>query len=116
MDITVVAVIIFMLFSILTPVSMLLTSIFLRKRTVKNEVRDGSYESAEESKGSRISIMSEYLHYFGMFIAFEIIVGIILIWAPVARQFQLISAIEVLGLLALGFIFEVFVMLIAKGN
>lgn len=116
MDITAVAIVIFVLFAVFTPASMLLTSIFLRKRTVSNAVRDSSYESAEESKGSRISIMAEYLHYFGMFIAFEIIVGIILIWAPVARQSSMISGMEILGLLAVGFVFEVFVMLISKSE
>ncbi len=116
MDVTVVAVIIFVLFSLFVPASMLLTSIALRKNTVKNTVRDASYESGEESRGSRISIMHEYLHYFGMFIAFEIIAGMILVWAPVAHRFTLYSGAAILGLLVLGFVFEAFVMLIARKN
>lgn len=116
MDITVLAVIIFALFSIFVPASMLLTSISLRKNTIKNKVRDSPYESAEQSKGNRISIMTEYIHYFAMFIAFEIIVGIILIWAPIARKLSSTSGMEILGLLLLGFVFEAFVMLIAKRN
>ncbi len=117
MDITVVAVVLFILLAIFTPVSMLLTSVILRRATVKNKVRDSPYESGEQSKGLRISIMNEYLHYFGMFIAFEIIVGIILVWAPIANipnKVPYNSSIAVLGLLVLGFIFEIFLMLIAR--
>jgi NADH:ubiquinone oxidoreductase subunit 3 (subunit A) len=114
MDVTAAAVIIFAMFSLFVPASMLLTSIALRKNTTKNTVRDASYESGEDSRGERISIMNEYLHYFGMFIAFEIIVGIVLIWVPVARKLPLNSGIEILGLLVLGFVLEAFVMLIAR--
>ncbi len=116
MDVTVVAVIIFALFSLFVPASMLLTSISLRKNTVKNTVRDSSYESGEESRGNRISIMNEYLHYFGMFIAFEIIVGVILVWVPIARKIPFNSSLEIMGLLIFGFIFEAFVMLMARKN
>ena len=114
MDINVVAVVIFILVSLFVPASMLLTSFFLRRNTEKNQVRDSPYESAEMSSGNKLSVMGEYLHYFGMFIAFELIVIVAFLWAPGARSFSLTSNMEIIGLLVLGFIFEGFVMLIAK--
>ncbi|MDE1768650.1 MAG: NADH-quinone oxidoreductase subunit A [Candidatus Micrarchaeota archaeon] len=116
MDVTVVAVAIFIVFSIFVPASMLLTSMLLRRNTQSNSVRDASYESAETSKGNRISIMTEYLHYFGMFISFEIVVAIILIWAPVANQIALTPTIELFGLMGAGFILEALVLLTARSR
>ena len=116
MDINVVAILIFILFSVFTPVSMVMTSVFLRRRSKKNVMMGSSYESAEESKGNRISIMNEYMHYFSMFLAFEILVAIIIVWAPITRLLPFLSSVAVLSLLVAGMVFEVFVMLIARSG
>ena len=116
MDVNVVAIVIFIAFSIFTPVSLVITSIFLRRRPKRNAMIGSSYESAEESTGSRISIMNEYMHYFSMFLAFEILVAVIIVWAPIARRLSFMSSAVVLLLLVTGMVFEVFVMLIVRST
>ena len=114
MDATILAILIFIAFSIFTPISLIITSRTLRRNTKRNIVKDSSYESAEESVGSRISIMNEYLHYFSMFIAFEIIAAMVLVWAPVAKVVPEIPSIAVLGLLVVAALLEGITLLIAK--
>ena len=108
------AILIFLAFSILTPISLIVTSRALRRSTKRNNVKDSPYESGEESTGSRISIMNEYLHYFSMFIAFEIIVVIVLVWAPISKTLPEASSIAVLGLIAAAVLLEGITLLIAK--
>jgi NADH:ubiquinone oxidoreductase subunit 3 (subunit A) len=114
MDSGILAAFIFILFSVLTPVSLILTSRMLRGSTKRNPVKDTPYESAEESRGSRISIMNEYLHYFSMFIAFEIIVTVVLVWAPVSKSVSFLPSVAVMGLIAGGIVLEAFLLLIAR--
>ena len=114
MDSTVLAIIIFFLFSLFVPASMLLTSITLRKPTVKNPVRDSPYESGEQSRGFGVSLMHEYLHYFGMFIALEVVAVMILAWVPVSHGFGLVPGLAVLGLFAIGLVFEGFMIMLVR--
>lgn len=114
MDSTILALIIFALFSVFTPISLILTSRAIRKATKRNSVKDAPYESAEESSGIRISIMNEYLHYFSMFLAFEIITAVIIVWAPIAKTISFVPNVAMLGLLAVGLVFEAFMLLIAR--
>lgn len=114
MDVTAEAIIIFVLFSIFTPISLVLTSKTLRRRTTRNAVKDAPYESAEASVGGSISVMKEYLHYFSMFLAYEIIVVIALVWAAVARSVPFTASVAVLSLLVGGIMFEGFALMIAR--
>ena len=114
MDATILAILIFLAFSIFTPISLIITSRTLRRNTKRNSVKDLPYESGEESAGSRISIMNEYLHYFSMFIAFEVIAAIVLVWAPVAKTLPGVPSIAVLGLLVVAALLEGITLLIAK--
>ena len=113
MDVKVTAILIFIIFSVFVPASMISTSILLRGRTRRNRVRDSPYESAEASTGGGVSIMKEYLHYFSMFIAYEILVAVALVWVPVARSVSFGSGIAVLGLLSSGIVLEGLVVLLA---
>ncbi|MHB1830630.1 MAG: NADH-quinone oxidoreductase subunit A [Candidatus Micrarchaeaceae archaeon] len=114
MDFNVIAIILFIAFAIFTPVSMIITSKMLRRKTTRNPVKDAAYESAEASTGSRITIMNEYLHYFSMFIMFEILVAVVLVWAPLASSMQFIPSAAILSLLVFGMAFEAFILLIAR--
>ncbi len=113
MDVKVTAILIFIIFSVFVPVSMISASIMLRGRTRRNRVRDAPYESAEASSGGGVSIMKEYLHYFSMFIAYELLVAIALVWVPVARVVSFGSSMAVLGLLGAGIVMEALVVLLA---
>ncbi|MGC8479163.1 MAG: NADH-quinone oxidoreductase subunit A [Candidatus Micrarchaeia archaeon] len=105
-----VAIGIFIVFSIIVPVSLVFTSIMLGYKRRNNAVSELNFESAEESVGSKITIMSEYFHYFTGFLAFEILTGIILAWAYVINFTTLATDIYIIGLLILSMIFLLFIM------
>lgn len=108
-----VAIIIFIAFSVFIPASLILSSMLLGSKKKQNKVSGLNFESAEASIGSRISIMSEYFHYFTGFLAFEVVVALVLAWAYVARGIQFTDNIYFLVMLLLCMILEVFVMLFA---
>ncbi len=111
-----VPLIIFLLFAAFVPASMLVGSRFLRRTTVMSRTKGMNYESAEEPIGTRMAIMKEYIYYFPMFLAFEIIAAILLIWAVVAKQLSFVDSMVVLALAVFGFFLEIMVMMIAKGG
>ncbi|MGC8699524.1 MAG: NADH-quinone oxidoreductase subunit A [Candidatus Micrarchaeia archaeon] len=76
---------IFALFSIFVPAAMLLASKVLGPEEEHNPIKDSNYESAEIPIGRETSIMHEYLHYFTIFVAFEITLAFALLWAFTAR-------------------------------
>ncbi len=109
-----IAIVIFAVMALLEPLLMLLTSIMIRRGAMPSRVKKSNYESAEESRGSRTTVMSEYLYYFPMFLAFEIITAVMLIWVTVARASAPLVNYAILGLFIFGFVFEVFVIALAK--
>ena len=111
---TYLALLIFLLFGAFLPISMILTSKLLRPERSDNPVKNANYESGEESVGGRISIMKEYLHYFSLFLAFDIITAIILIWAFAGDNIGSIPSGYVLALAVLGFVGELSVLALVK--
>ena len=109
-----IALIVFLIFSGLLPIGILLFSRAVRARHIRTSVRNASYESAEESTGPRITIMTEYIHYFPMFLAFEVVTAVLLIWVLVAASMPYVYSILVLLLAAVAFMFEVFVLFLAR--
>ncbi len=97
------ALLVFVLFALIVPFAMILSSILIRNRKKSNSVKAASFESAEASSGSRISIMNEYLHYFSFFIAFDIIAAIVLIWAYASTGFSAAHDIIIILLPVAGF-------------
>jgi NADH:ubiquinone oxidoreductase subunit 3 (subunit A) len=116
MDANVAAILIFILVSVFTPVSFIITSKLLRRNTTRNAVKDSPFESAEESVGSQISVMHEYMHYFLIFLAYEILVAVVLVWSPIVRSLGRIQSAAILLLLFLGIVFSGFILLIARRN
>ncbi|MDE1822728.1 MAG: NADH-quinone oxidoreductase subunit A [Candidatus Micrarchaeota archaeon] len=116
MSLTYIAIAVFILLSIFMPLSMILTSRMLRPFIRSNPIESAPYESAEESSGSRISIMNEYIHYFPMFISFEIVVAVIAVWAPLGRQLGVATDIYMLGLVLAAFVMELLVVMVARSG
>ncbi len=83
-----IVVAVFVILSLFEPLSMLLFSRVVRRRSPGNPVKNGNYESAEDSIGTRTSTMSEYLYYFPLFIMFEVVTAVVLIWAVNAKAMQ----------------------------
>lgn len=108
---------VFAAFSFLFPVSLLIFSKLIRIRKPQNEVATLNFESAEESIGSRLSIMKEYFHYFSAFLAFEVIATVILVWAVVARELSMGVDIAVIAFAVSGSVLELFsIALATKGR
>ncbi len=80
-----IALIVFVLFAIFIPASFLLTSKLLRKNPPGNRVKGTSYESAEQPVGGIRDIDNEYLPFFAIFLPFEIITMVLILWALAAR-------------------------------
>ena len=76
----------FTLVAVLLPISLLLFSKSVRKKAVKNAVKNAPYESAEASTGSHRDTDTEFLPFAMLFLPFEIIGIVILLWAQSAKQ------------------------------
>ena len=92
------AILIFALFAVFVPVSFLMTSKMLRPRGSPNRVKNAPYESAEETIGGSRDIENEYLPFFALFLPFEIIAIIMLLWSIGARSISYTTDLMVLGL------------------
>ncbi len=76
------------IFALFMPVSFLLTSKLLRPNQTKNKTKDAPYESGEEIIGHSRDIDNEYLGFFPIFLSFEIIAIILILWASVSDYFS----------------------------
>ena len=110
------AVLVFVIFSLLIPASLLVFSKLIRIRGDSNQVSTLNFESGEESKGSRLTIMKEYFHYFSAFLAFEIVAAVILLWVVTAKTLPPEVNIAILAFAIFGFAFEIFAMLLATNK
>lgn len=107
------AVLVFIIFSLLFPASLLLFSRLIRINGDSNPVATLNFESAEESRGTRLTIMKEYFHYFSAFLAFEVVSAVILVWALTAKTLPSETNLAILAFAVFGFIFEAFAMILA---
>ena len=81
-----IALVFFLLFGLFIPLSLLLAAVLLGHRTTYNSVKNAPYESGEETIGSSRDVDNEYMPYFMIFLPFEIILAILILWSLVARQ------------------------------
>ncbi len=93
-----IALIFFALFGIFIPVSFLLSAKLLGKHEPGNPVKNAPYESAEETIGGSRDIDNEYLSYFALFLPFEIVAVVVLLWSEVAYSLPLPIDLLYLGL------------------
>ncbi len=110
------AIVVFAIIAIAEPVGMLLSSIMIRRADAANPVLNGNYESAERSTGRRTTVMNEYLHYFPMFLSYEIVIAVMLIWVVGTRSMTLPTNVAILALFIVGFVFQALVILLSRGR
>ncbi len=79
------AVLIFAAVALLVPALMLAFSKLVRRESDGNDVETQNYESAVEGVGKGVTMMTEYAHYFVIFLAFEIL-GAVVITVEHLRQ------------------------------
>ncbi|MEM0154340.1 MAG: NADH-quinone oxidoreductase subunit A [Methanothrix sp.] len=76
-----IAVVLFALLGIFIPVSFLMTAKILGRRYRPNNVKDAPYESGEKVIGSSRDIDSEYFPFIMLFLPFEIVAILVLVWS-----------------------------------
>lgn len=79
-----IALAVFAILALLVPLSMILVSKLISKRSPGNRIKNAPWESGEASVGRARDIDNEYLPYFSLFLPFEVVVGILLVWSTVA--------------------------------
>lgn len=97
-----IALLLFIAFAVFVPVSFVLTTKLLGKKEPGNSVKNAPYESGEETVGDSRDIDNEYLPNFMIFLPFEMIIVILILWSTVAKtiNFNTNIAIIMLGVLA----------------
>ncbi|MEM0149401.1 MAG: NADH-quinone oxidoreductase subunit A [Candidatus Micrarchaeaceae archaeon] len=93
-----IALVFFVVFSIAIPLALLFAAKLVRYNAPTNSVKNAPYESGEATIGANPDIYNEYLPYFMIFIPFEVVVVVILLWAYVSRMLSYITSLYVLGL------------------
>ena len=89
----------FSIFAILIPLSFLLTAKLLGRKSTGNPVKNSPFESGEESIGTSKDIGNEYLPMFMLFLPFELIVAILIIWSITYNSLSYDSNLAILALL-----------------
>ncbi|MGC8572263.1 MAG: NADH-quinone oxidoreductase subunit A [Candidatus Micrarchaeia archaeon] len=101
-----IAAFVLIVFAFLVPLVYLLFSALIRAKSKPTKVKQEPYESAEESLGSAQDIESEYFPFFVLFLPFEFIVIILLLWSPLAKSMTLNDNILIIGLPLLAMFFS----------
>lgn len=84
----------FTLVAVLLPILLVLFSKTVRKKAAKNAVKSSPYESAEASTGSNRDSDIEFLPYAMLFLPFELVAIIILLWSQSAKQSSIAGNVE----------------------
>jgi NADH:ubiquinone oxidoreductase subunit 3 (subunit A) len=111
-----VVVLVFAAIALLVPISILAFSKLIRQKTAPNAVQEENYESGEESVGIKTGIMNEYLVFFPLFLTFEIITAILLIWSTFAGAMAEVDSILILMIPVVGLAFAFAVLAIARAK
>ncbi len=111
-----IALALFALAAIFVPLSLVLSSKLIRLTADTNDVAQLNYESGEESVGSRIAIMSEYLHYFTSFLAFEVAGAVMLLWAALSGGLPFSVNAIMLAFFFVAFALSIMPVLVARAG
>ncbi len=94
------------LFAVFMPLSFLAASKLLRPNTAKNHVKNAPYESAEQTVGKSMDVINEYIGFFSIFLAFEIIVIAMVLWAYSSKYFSYGASLLIILSLILSMVFS----------
>lgn len=93
-----IALVFFVIFGLLIPISFLLTARLLGERVPGNQVKGAPWESGEESIGSSRDVDNEYLPYFLLFLPFELVVVVLFFWSTIAKGIGYDTSLAIIGL------------------
>lgn len=97
----------FAAFSLAIPALFLLASRLLRKNYSSNEVKNAPYESGEETIGKNLAVDNEYFPFIMLFLPFEIIAVLMLLFSSYIYSEKFAAGMELFGLVALAALFAV---------
>jgi len=100
-----IAILFFAIVAVFVPYSMLLTAKMLRRRRLDNPVKNAPYESGEKTIGKNRDIINEYLPYFMLFLPFEVVALLLLLWAPVSKSLSYTNNLLMIGLAGVAMLF-----------
>ncbi len=103
-----IALILFLLFGVFVPAAFLLTAKILGRVNHPNEVKNAPYESGEKTIGSSRDIDVEYFPYLMLFLPFEVVAMLTLLWASAASTIGRHTGIYVMLLLVIAAAFSMF--------
>ena len=107
---------VFATLAFLVPLSMLAFSKLIGARPNQNPIKLGNYESAEVPFGPHKDVTNEYLHYFPLYLGFELVAVIILSWVIVFNNYYTGIDVIIIGISVFAFILSMFAILIARSK
>jgi len=116
MDYTFVVVFFFGALALFVPLSMLLLARLLGARTRQNPVKLDNYESAETPIGTKRDITTEYLHYFPLYLGFEMVIVVLLGWGTVYTRISQMMSLGIIGLSGVAFVLAAFALAMAHSK
>jgi len=102
-------------FALFMPISFLLTSKLLRPNTSRNQTKDAPYESGEEVIGYSRNIDNEYLGVFPIFLSFEVIIIILILWASASNYFSYTNSLMLILISLFSVVFSLIGYKLASG-
>jgi NADH:ubiquinone oxidoreductase subunit 3 (subunit A) len=111
-----VAVLFFAIVAIFVPYSMLIGAKMLRHNIPANPVKNAPYESAELPIGENRDVINEYLPYFIIFIPFEVVAMILILWSAVSKQISFYNNILIISMVILSMLFSLAGYKIIRGE
>lgn len=103
-----IAAVFFAAFGLFIGSMFILTSKLISKRATTNPIKAAPYESGERSVGRSRDVDTEYMPFFMIFLPFELISVLILLWGATATAVPYASSIEMLGLVSVSTVLAVF--------
>jgi NADH:ubiquinone oxidoreductase subunit 3 (subunit A) len=107
---------VFALISGAVPVIILLVSKSLRHLQSPNYVSELNYESGEEPIGESMDVSNDYLPYFPLFMAFEIVALLVIFWSLGAWEAQTDANYAFVGVVAFASVLSIITTSLIKAK
>ena len=111
-----IAVTVFAAIAMFVPVSLLLLAKLLRHKSSGNQVKNAPYESAEATIGKNRDVINEYLPFFMLFLPFEVVAVLLLIWSSGLRQASYANGLMAIGMAAMAAAFSLSGYFMVRGK
>lgn len=87
---------IFSAFAVFVPASFILASKLLGRRVAGNSAKNAPYESGEATTGESRDVDNEYMPHFMLFLPFEIVIAILIVWSIATKSLGYYTNVAIL--------------------